>query len=189
MRVDCILTPLYAQMDSSLFNMFNTMNLRLSIVSIEGSQVIISKYFFLPLKIVFVLANGVDPDEMPHYVAFHLGFHCLPKYTPSCIGQLVMCLTADKCLTADPVVASSILTQSHTFVEIDHEIISMAILLHSANSRRVVVSYTRKYVHEVLVNHLVKLAQEKSVVRQGLFSREIVRDLLIFLPKISLKFA
>ena len=43
--------------------------------------------------------------------------------------------------------------------------ISMAILLPSADSRRVVVSYKQKYVHEVLVNRLVKLAQEKSVVR------------------------
>ena len=47
----------------------------------------------------------------------------------------------------------------------DHEIISMAILFPSADSRRVVVSYKRKYVHEVPVNCLVKLAQEKSVVR------------------------
>ena len=31
--------------------------------------------------------------------------------------------------------------------------------------RRVVVSYKQKYVHEVLVKHLVKFAQEKSVVR------------------------
>ena len=31
----------------------------------------------------------------------------------------------------------------------------------SSDSRRVVVSYNRKYVHEVLVNCLVKLAQEK----------------------------
>ena len=46
------------------------------------------------------------------------------------------------------------------------EIISTAILLLSADSRRVVVSYKRKYVHEVLVNCLVKLAQEKNVVRQ-----------------------
>ena len=30
--------------------------------------------------IVFVSANSVDPDEMPHHVAFHLGLHCLPKY-------------------------------------------------------------------------------------------------------------
>ena len=32
------------------------------------------------LKIAFVFANSVDPDEMPHYVAFHLALHCLPKY-------------------------------------------------------------------------------------------------------------
>ena len=69
-----------------------------------------------------------------------------------------------KCLTADPGVTSWILAWSHAFVETDHEIISMAILLPSADSRRVVVSYKRKYVYKVLVNHLFKLAQEKSVV-------------------------
>ena len=42
---------------------------------------------------------------------------------------------------------------------------SIVILLPSADSRRVVVSYKRKHVHEVLVNCLVKLDQEKSVVR------------------------
>ena len=36
----------------------------------------------------------------------------------------------------------------------------MAILLYSADSRRVVVSYKRKYMHEVLVNSLVELAEE-----------------------------
>ena len=66
---------------------------------------------------------------------------------------------------ADPGVASSIPAQSHTYMEIDHEIISKAILLSSADSRRVVVSYMRKYVHKILVNRLVKLAQEKHVVR------------------------
>ena len=75
-----------------------------------------------------------------------------------CKAQLVMCLTAD------PGITSSITARSHTF-EIDHEIISMAILLPSADSRIVVVRYKRKYVHVVLVNRLVKLAQEKSVVR------------------------
>ena len=50
-------------------------------------------------------------------------------------------------------------------MEIDHEIFSTAILIPSADSRRVVVSYKGKYVHEVLVNSLVKLAQEKSVVQ------------------------
>ena len=32
------------------------------------------------MKIVFSLANSADPDEMPPYVAFHLGLHCLPKH-------------------------------------------------------------------------------------------------------------
>ena len=40
----------------------------------------------------------------------------------------------DACLTADPVVANLIPTQCHTFVEIDHEIISTVILLPSAES-------------------------------------------------------
>ena len=68
-----------------------------------------------------------------------------------------MCLIADMCLTADACVASLIPARSHTLVEIDYGIISMAILLPSADSRRVVVSYKRKYVHEVLANRLVKL--------------------------------
>ena len=59
------------------------------------------------------------------------------------VAQVATCLTADTCLTSDPGVASSIPTQSHTFTKIDHEIISTAILLHSADSRRVVVGYKR----------------------------------------------
>ena len=27
----------------------------------------------------FVWTNSADPDEMPHYAAFHLGLHTLPK--------------------------------------------------------------------------------------------------------------
>ena len=42
-----------------------------------------------------------------------------------------MCLATDACLTAYPGVASSV--RSHTFVEIDHEIISTVILLPSAD--------------------------------------------------------
>ena len=75
------------------------------------------------------------------------------------LAQLVMCLTAD------PGDASSIPARSDTFVEIDQEIISVTNNLPSADSRRVVVSYKRKYEHKVLVNGLVKLAQEKSVFR------------------------
>ena len=51
---------------------------------------------------------------------------------------------------------------SITFVKIDHEIISTVILLPSAESfKKGVVSYKGKYVPEVLVNCLFKLAQEK----------------------------
>ena len=50
------------------------------------------------------------------------------------LAQLVMCLATDACLTADPGVASSIPVWSHTFVEIDHEMISTVILLPSADS-------------------------------------------------------
>ena len=32
------------------------------------------------LKIFFTFINGVDPDEMQHYAAFHLRLHCLQKY-------------------------------------------------------------------------------------------------------------
>ena len=46
-----------------------------------------------------------------------------------------------------------------------HKIISTAILLSYADSRRVVVSYKRKNVQEVLVIRIVKLVQEKSVGR------------------------
>ena len=48
-------------------------------------------------------------------------------------SQSVTCLATDACLTADPGVASSIPVRSHTFVEIDHEIISTVILLPSAD--------------------------------------------------------
>ena len=41
------------------------------------------------------------------------------------------------CLNAEPGVTSSIPARSHSFVEIDHEIISTAIFLPSADSRRV----------------------------------------------------
>ena len=77
--------------------------------------------------------------------------------TAWCVVQLVTCLNED------PGVASALPGLSHTFMEIDHEIICTVILYPSADSRRVVVSYKQKY--EVLVNRLVKLAQEKSVVR------------------------
>ena len=53
-----------------------------------------------------------------------------------CIAQSVTCLTADMCLTVDLGAASLVPARSHTFTEIDHEIVSTAILLPSADSRR-----------------------------------------------------
>ena len=53
---------------------------------------------------------------------------------PGRVAQSVTCLATDACLTADPGVGSSIPARSHTFVEIDHEIISTVILLPSADS-------------------------------------------------------
>ena len=55
------------------------------------------------------------------------------KYSPGRVAQSVTCLATDAFLTADLGVASSIPVQSHTFVEIDHEIISTVILLPSAD--------------------------------------------------------
>ena len=78
--------------------------------------------------------------------------YCHISYIAMEHGLSVTCLTADT-------------EGSHTFAEIDHEIISTAVLLPSADRRKVVVSYKRKCVHEVLVYCLAKLAQEKCVVR------------------------
>ena len=52
---------------------------------------------------------------------------------PGRVAQSVTCLATDACLTADPGVASSIPARYHTFVEIDHEIISTVILPPSAD--------------------------------------------------------
>ena len=50
------------------------------------------------------------------------------------VVQSVTCLATDASLIADPGVAGSIPARSHTFREIDHEIISTVILLPSAES-------------------------------------------------------
>ena len=56
-------------------------------------------------------------------------------FTNYCSAQcIIYAAFTDACLTADPGVASSIPARSHTFVEIDHEIISTVILLPSADS-------------------------------------------------------
>ena len=80
---------------------------------------------------------------------------------PGRVAQLVTCPDIDACLTADPGVASSIPSRPHTFVEIDYEIISMVILLPSAESFKKGCCQLQAKVNKVLVNCLFKLAQEK----------------------------
>ena len=46
---------------------------------------------------------------------------------PGRLAQSIMCLTANTCLTANPGFVSVIRARSHTFLEIDREIISKAI--------------------------------------------------------------
>ena len=71
--------------------------------------------------------------------------------------QSVICLATYTCLAAYPGFTISIPVWYHTFMEIDHEIISMAIFLHSPDSLSEL--YKGMYVHEILVNFLFKLAQ------------------------------
>ena len=73
----------------------------------------------------------------PNIISFHM--------QPGRAAQSVTCLATDACLTADPGVASSIPVRSHTFVEIDREMISTVILLLPLiNSRRVVCQLQAK---------------------------------------------
>ena len=79
--------------------------------------------------------------------------------------QSVACLDTDTSLSANPGVMRSIPARSHTFVEIDHGIISMAILLPSAESfKKGCCQLLQKYVHEVLVDGLFKHTQEKVLL-------------------------
>ena len=57
-----------------------------------------------------------------------------PNLQPGRVAHSLTCLTTVAYLTADPRVSSSIGARFHTFVEIDHEIISTVILLPSTDS-------------------------------------------------------
>ena len=78
------------------------------------------------------------------------------------VAQSVACLTTDVCLTADTGVASLSPVVSNTFMEIDHEIISMVILLPSADLLKKGCCQLQAKVY---AQHTGLLAQEKSVVR------------------------
>ena len=54
----------------------------LPIVYFKGSHVEFLNYDLFPsLKVVLILANSTDPDEMQQFAAFHLGLHCLDQST------------------------------------------------------------------------------------------------------------
>ena len=78
----------------------------------------------------FSRCNGFVCSLWLWYFLIILTYYFFPRR----VAQSVTCLATDASLTADPGVASSIPARSHTFVEIDHEIISTVILLPSAES-------------------------------------------------------
>ena len=106
--------------------------------------------------------------------AFHQCLLCLLRkiinnlqhILPGHVAQSVTCLATDACLTAIPGVASSIPTRSHTFVEIDHEIISTVILLPSADSfKKGCCQLQAKVCAQITGYPLVQACPGKSVVR------------------------
>ena len=83
---------------------------------------------------------------MEHIIAF-IRSTFKKMILPGRVAQSATCLPTDASVTSDPGVVSSVSAQSHTLVEIDHEIISMVILQPSAESFK--------------KGRLYKLAQEK----------------------------
>ena len=84
---------------------------------------------------------------------------------PGHVAQSVTCLATDTCLTAYPGVASSILVRSHTFVEIDREMISTVILLPSADSfKKGCCQLQAKVCARITGRRLVQACPGKSVV-------------------------
>ena len=85
---------------------------------------------------------------------------------PGRVAQSVTCLATDACLTADPGVVSSIPARSHTFVEIDHEIISTVNLLPSADSfKKGCCQLQAKVCAQITGKPLVQACPGKSVVK------------------------
>ena len=82
------------------------------------------------------------------------------------VAQSVTCLATDACLTEIPGVVSSIPARSHTFVEIDHEIISTVTLLSSADSfKKGCCQLQAKVCARITGYPLVQACPGKSVVR------------------------
>ena len=90
----------------------------------------------------------------------------ISRQIPGCVAQLITCLAADASLITYPGVASLIPVGSHTFVVIDHEIISRVILLPSAESfKKVCCRLQAKACARSTGYLLVKAGPGKSVAR------------------------
>ena len=71
---------LYSWKIETLFPKLEYQSYRLC--SFKGCQPIIFKNIYsFYLKIFFTFENSVDPGEMQHYAAFHLGLHWLQKHS------------------------------------------------------------------------------------------------------------
>ena len=103
---------------------------------------------------------AVDNENKEEYIKL------VKALLPGRVAQSVTCLATDACLTAIPGVASSIPARSHTFVEIDHEIISTVILLPSAGSfKKGCCQLQAKVCSRITGYPLVQACPGKSVAR------------------------
>ena len=90
-------------------------------------------YFESEWKTLWILISWL------HWKPVNLDIQCFKKndkfgFSRTSVKPSVTCLATDVSLTADPGVASSIPAWSHTYVEIDREIISTVILFPSTES-------------------------------------------------------
>ena len=92
--------------------------------------------------------------------------YCVQSISSILFDVDIPILATDASLTAIPGVASSIPARSHTFVEIDHEIISTVILLPSADSfKKGCCQLQAKVCARITGYPLVQACPGKSVVR------------------------
>ena len=89
----------------------------------------------------------------------------LSVHLPGRVAQSVPCLATDACLTAMPGVASSIPARSHTFVEIDHEIISMVSSSSADSFKKGCCQLQAKVCAGITGYPLVQACPGKSVIR------------------------
>ena len=129
--------------DGSMFTLSNSANHSLCLVQVFYHYTI-KKGRICPIKVWLPYIHSVYKDDTLRKI------HKTETLCP--VAQPVTYLTAGTCLTADPGVANLIAARPHTFMEIYHEIISMAIFLPSADLRRVVVIYKPKVVNNYWIN-------------------------------------